>query len=93
MARVEMTPSLCDQFTGGMQSIEVEAASILQLVRALDMRFPGLGAHIEDRVAVAVDGAVVRDWTFPLTDQAEVFLIPRIAGGRAAGAASQQATR
>jgi molybdopterin converting factor small subunit len=81
MAHVELTPSLCARFTDGVPSVEVDAATVLQLVQALERLFPGIGEHIEARVSVAIDGMVIRDWTTAIAPQARIFLIPRIAGG------------
>lgn len=56
-------------------------ANLFELVAALDAMSPGFGDFIEERVALAVDGTVVLDWTTSLSDQSEVMLVPRIAGG------------
>jgi len=69
-----MMPSLCAAFTGGQEEAVLEARSVLDLVRVLDARFPGLGELL-------VDGEIVRDWTVALRPDSEVFLVPRIAGG------------
>ena len=65
----------------GVGELEIEAASIFQLVRALDRMSPGFAAFIEKKVAIAVDGEVSPDWTTALTTCSQVALIPRIAGG------------
>jgi molybdopterin converting factor small subunit len=76
-----MMPSLCAAFTGGQEEAVLEARSVLDLVRVLDARFPGLGELLESRASLAVDGEIVRDWTVALRPDSEVFLVPRIAGG------------
>lgn len=67
---------------GGAGSIEVEAATIRELITRLIDRYPDLSDEVDKGVAVAIDGVVYRDdWTQPIPEGAEVFLMPRIAGG------------
>ena len=66
----------------GNGSVDVEAATIRELITRLVERFPKLSAEVDKGVAVAIDGVVYRDaWTVRIPDDAEVFLMPRIAGG------------
>lgn len=81
MANVTFVTSICDEFTQGIEAVEVTAETVFQLVRALDARFPGLGDFIEKRASIAVDGEVVQLWTHALTTQSDVFLFPKIGGG------------
>jgi sulfur-carrier protein len=81
MARVVMTPSLCDHLTQGEAEFEVDAANVHMLVRQLDRRFPGLAEFVENRTSIAVDGEMITSWAKPLTSSSEVLFIPRIAGG------------
>jgi hypothetical protein len=68
--------------TGGESRFEIEAATVRRLVLALDERFPGLGAVIEKRVALAIDGEIHRNaWGAALKPDSEVVLIDRIGGG------------
>ena len=69
-------------FTGGERRFEAPAASVREMIRWLDARYPGLGAHIEGRMAIAIDGEIHQDALFePLAPGAEVVLIPKIGGG------------
>ena len=44
--------------------------------------FPALGAPIKNEVAVVVNGVIYRnDWSQDLPEDAEVFLMRRLAGG------------
>ncbi len=46
---------------------------------ALPMR---LGKQVEDGMAVAIDGVIYQDaYAAPLAEGAEIYLIPKIAGG------------
>ena len=45
-------------------------------------RFPGLGAHVEDSMAIAIDGEIHQDALGEaLAPDAEVVFVPMIAGG------------
>ena len=66
----------------GNGSVDVDATTIRELITKLVERFPKLSAEVDKGVAVAIDGVVYRDdWTVRIPDDAEVFLMPRIAGG------------
>jgi len=68
--------------TGGKQKLEVEAKDIRELFRKLAEQYPGLGAFIERGIAVSIDGVIYRDtWSKELPKGAEIFLLPRLAGG------------
>ncbi len=69
-------------FTDGLSEFDVEADTVRRLITALDRRFPGLGDHIDRRMAIAIDGEIYQDpGAVPLTAASEVYLIPRIGGG------------
>jgi molybdopterin synthase sulfur carrier subunit len=70
------------QFTGGERELELEASSIRQLLRQLGERHPALAPHLEEGVAVAIDGEIYQDaWLEPIPPGSEVHVIPKIAGG------------
>ena len=72
----------CLDYTGGLVEFDLEADSVRQLIGGLEARFPGLGAFVDKRMAVAIDGEIHQDaWFAPLTAQSEVYLIPKIGGG------------
>ena len=81
MARVTLMSSLT-AFTGGEGVLEVDAANVLQLMRRLGERFPDLAPHLDDSLAVAIDGEIHQDdWFARLEPDSEVYLMPRIGGG------------
>ena len=81
MARVVLTKGLT-QFTGCERELELEASSIRQLLRQLGDRHPALAPHLEEGVAVAIDGEIYQDaWLEPIPPGSEVHVIPKIAGG------------
>ncbi len=81
MARVVLTGNL-KQFTGGETELEIEADTIRQLLRGLGERYPALKPHLEEGIAVAIDGQIYQDaWLEPVPPDSEVHLLPQIAGG------------
>ncbi len=81
MIRVVLTGNL-RRLVGGAGEIEIEAATIGQLFRALDARYPGIAPHLESGVAVAIDGEIFQEALLePIPPDAEVHLMPQIAGG------------
>ena len=70
------------QMAGGETEIEVEATSVRQIFRHLQERFPNIKSHMIDDIAVAIDGTVYQDaWLEKVTNDSEVYLLPRIGGG------------
>ena len=66
----------------GPEPINVQAASIEELMQALLVRYPDLQTHIDQGVAVSINGQIFRDdWTVAIPEDAEVYLIPRLDGG------------
>ena len=81
MARVVLTGNL-KQFTGGASEIEIEADTVRRLFDALGKRYPALRPHLEEGIAVAIDGQIYQDaWLEPVPPDSEVHLLPQIAGG------------
>ena len=74
-------PSGLTRHTGGVDTIEIDAARVPDLFAALCDRFPPLANQL-DNVAVAIDGEIYADPGYqPLRADSEVHLLPRIAGG------------
>ena len=70
------------QLTGGVAEIQVSATSVKQLFEQLAELHPGIAPHLEEGVAVAIDGQIYQDALFQRIDpDSEVFLLPQIAGG------------
>ncbi len=66
----------------GAESIEIEAATIRELLTKLVERYPDMQDHLDRGIAVAIDGVIYRDdWTQKIPKGSEVFLMPRIEGG------------
>ncbi len=81
MLEVNVSGVLRDAVNGAA-SLQVEAATIRELLRKLLERYPRLNDHMETGIAVAIDGVIYRDtWSEPIPQDAEVFLLPRLEGG------------
>ncbi len=81
MVEVTLSGSL-GAAAGGRQKLEIEAKDIRELFRKLAEQHPGLGALLERGIAVSIDGVIYRDtWSKELPKGAEIFLLPRLAGG------------
>ena len=67
---------------GGKQMLEVEAKDIRELFHNLVEQYPEFVPFIERGIAVSIDGVIYRDtWSKELLTNAEIFLLPRLAGG------------
>jgi len=66
----------------GAESVEIDAGNIRELMRKLGEKYPKLQPHIEQGIAVSVDGTIYRDdWSQKLPADAEIYLLPRLEGG------------
>jgi molybdopterin converting factor small subunit len=66
----------------GTMELEVEAGTFRQLIAELDRLYPGLGTHVENEMAVSIDGVVWQDtYDAPIGSGTEVVLFPKIKGG------------
>lgn len=81
MAHVTLIGNL-RQYTGGITALDVEAATIRQLFRKLGEQFPELAPHLQEGLAVAIDGQIYQDALLePIRPDSEVHVLPQIAGG------------
>jgi molybdopterin converting factor small subunit len=81
MAHVTLIGNI-SQFTGGVTTLDVEARNIRQLFRELASRFPDLAPHLEQGLAVAIDGQIHQDDLLAtMGNDSEVHVLPQIAGG------------
>jgi molybdopterin converting factor small subunit len=70
------------QFTGGVAEVDVEAANVRQLFARLGERYPALAPHLEQGLAVAIDGQIYQDALFQeIGPDSDVHILPQIAGG------------
>lgn len=89
MARVVLIGNLA-QLTGGVAELQVSARSVKHLFQQLAERYPAIGPHLDEGVAVAIDGQIYQDALFqPIAPDSEVFILPQIAGGARASSAGE----
>ena len=80
MATVHL-PSGLARYTGGVETVDIDAARVPELIAALRDRFPQIAEQIGE-MAVAIDGEIYADPGYqPLRADSAVHLVPRIAGG------------
>jgi molybdopterin converting factor small subunit len=66
----------------GAESLEIQAKTLRELMSKLLASYPRLQKHLDEGIALAIDGEIYRDnWDVELKDGAEVFLMPRLQGG------------
>ena len=81
MARVILNGNL-KRFSGGKSEFDLEVDDVRQLFVELGARFPDLAPHLEEGIAVAIDGEIYQDALFAsIGPESEVHVIPKIAGG------------
>ncbi|CDX27352.1 conserved hypothetical protein [Mesorhizobium sp. ORS 3324] len=81
MAQVTLWGSL-SAAAGGRDKLDIEAKDIRELFRKLAEQYPAFEPLIDRGIAVAIDGTIYRDtWSKELPPGAEIFLLPRLAGG------------
>ncbi len=86
-------PTPLRRLTGGQARVEVEANTVGELIEKLDAQFPGVKARVLEAdsgeikrfINVFVNGEEIRSLQgvdTPLDENAEVSIIPAMAGGR-----------
>jgi molybdopterin synthase sulfur carrier subunit len=81
-------PPLLRDIAGGVDQLEVSAATVRQVVAALEVRFPGIrerlcaGDELRPGLAVAVNGTVSSVGLLQkVPDGGEVHFLPAVGGG------------
>ena len=81
-------PPLLRPLSGGVESLEVEASNVRQVIAELDARFPGMAARLRegDRLkpglTVAVNGNVSsRGLLEKVGPESEIHFLPALGGG------------
>jgi molybdopterin synthase sulfur carrier subunit len=82
VAKVVLSYELAQQYAAGEMNQAVEADNFRALVKALDARFPGLGAELKVGLAVAIDGEIFQEpFLEAIQPDSEVYFLPAIEGG------------
>jgi sulfur-carrier protein len=81
-------PSPLHSYTGGVSQLEAEGATLDEVLRALDARYPGIRFRIADEqgrirqhLRVFADGRPVTALTADLTGTQELLIIAALSGG------------
>lgn len=87
MAKVYI-PTQWRDLTGDVAQLQVDGATLREIVVLLDRRFPGFaerlcdGDSIAAGLAVSIDGAIVsRGLRSPVQAESEIHILPAIGGG------------
>ena len=81
MAKVVLNGNL-KQFSDGRAEFDLDVKDVRQLIARLGERYPDLAPHLEEGIAVAIDGEIFQDALFAaIRPDSEVHVIPKIAGG------------
>ncbi len=82
-------PSLMQSLTAGEHQVQVEGATVRQIVNNLDSAFPGMkdrlvdGSRIKPNISVAIDGEITPlGMLEKVGENSEVHFLPAISGGR-----------
>jgi sulfur-carrier protein len=81
-------PAMLKGFTGGLGQVEIEGATVREIVENLDRKFPGLaarlveGGKLKTNLAVAIDGEVAALGLLEkVPASGEVHFVAAISGG------------
>lgn len=84
-------PSLMQSLTGGQQTVEIEGATVRQIIENLEKAHPGMKERlvadnrVKPNISVAVDGEVTpMGMLEKVGESSEVHFLPAIGGGQAA---------
>jgi len=72
------------RFTGGVESLDVPARDVRELLGELYRRFPALEKRLAEGTAIAIDGEVIPHGEAlleSLRPEAEIHFLPQISGG------------
>ncbi len=83
-------PSLMQKLSDGESKVEIEGASVRQIVNNLDAAYPGFkerlveDGRIKGNISVAIDGEITPlGMLEKVGENSEVHFLPAIAGGKA----------
>ena len=80
--RVVLSMGASLEHTRGEKEFEIEAKNVRAVIKAMEERFPGIGAFLEEETTVAIDGELHEAADFqPLREGCEVYFLPKIEAG------------
>ena len=81
-------PSLMQRLSDGQHSVEIEGATVRQIINNLDAQYPGFkdrlveDGRVKGNISVAVDGEITPlGMLEKVGENSEVHFLPAIAGG------------
>ena len=81
MVQVKIWGSLA-AMTEDKTEVEIEAATLRELLDGLAGKYPAIRPQLERGVSVAIDGRIYNDsWFTPIKPDSEVVLLARLKGG------------
>ncbi len=81
MVQVKIWGSLA-AMTDDQTEVEIDAATLRELLDGLAGKYPGLRPQLDRGVSVAIDGRIYNDsWFTPIKPDSEVVLLARLKGG------------
>ena len=81
MVKVRIWGSLASA-TDDQTEVEIEAATLRELLDGLAEAYPGLRPQLDRGVSVSIDGRIYNDsWFQPIRPDSEVVLLRRLKGG------------
>ena len=94
MSQTVIIPTPLRKFTNEVETVEVQGATVGEIINQLEARFPGIQGRLCETngelrrfINVYVDGEDIRfleNLQTPVGERAEVSIVPAIAGGSAA---------
>ena len=76
-------PSGLREHCDGLERVEVEAESVRNVLKAMEVRFPGFRAQLGENAAVAIDGEVFQDPLYEAVGpNSVVHFLPALSGGQ-----------
>lgn len=82
MAKVVLQREVARDFSNGETEHEILADDVRQLIKQLELKFPGIGDRLRERTAIAIDGEIFQDPLLqPIQENSEVYFLPMIEGG------------
>jgi molybdopterin synthase sulfur carrier subunit len=82
VAKIVLQREVARDFANGEAAIEILADDVRQLIKKLELKFPGIGDRLRERTAIAIDGEIFQDPMLqPIHEHSEVYFLPMIEGG------------
>jgi molybdopterin synthase sulfur carrier subunit len=85
-------PTPLRKYTAGAETVQIEATTVQEVLDNLDSKYPGIRASLCDEkgglrrfINIYLDGEDVRfleNLATPVTDGAEIAIVPAISGGK-----------